>query len=56
MKFRHLAWVMSNSRPWVCRWNENFGARPIKDSTMRILINKGYFPYEGKTPNKKRSA
>lgn len=52
-RFRHLAWVTPSTRPWVCRFNENFGSRPIKDATFRLLIKRGFFPYTGKTENKR---
>lgn len=52
-RFRHLSWTEPNARPWVCHHKENFGSRPVKDATFRLLIKRMYFPYAGKTPNKK---
>lgn len=37
-RFRHLTWIDSNTRPWILK------KRPCKDSTLRRLIKKGYFP------------
>lgn len=41
-KFRKLSWVTPETRPWI------MGLRPIKDATMRVLIKKGYWPFDQK--------